>query len=97
MCRVLKAGGRAVILEFSTPQNPVFRSLYMTYFHKILPFIGGLLSKRTAYKYLPDSVAEFPDQQTFKGMMEQAGFADVVHYDLTFGIATVYVGVCPEA
>nr|WP_320113721.1 bifunctional demethylmenaquinone methyltransferase/2-methoxy-6-polyprenyl-1,4-benzoquinol methylase UbiE [uncultured Desulfuromonas sp.] len=96
MCRVLKPGGRAVILEFSTPKNPLFRTIYMTYFHKILPFIGGLLSKRTAYKYLPDSVAEFPDQQTFKGMMEQAGFTDVKYHDLTFGISTVYVGVCPE-
>ena len=97
MCRVLKPGGRAVILEFSTPNNPLFRSIYMTYFHKILPFVGGLLSKRTAYKYLPDSVAEFPDQETFKSMMTQAGFVDVVHYDLTFGIATVYVGVGPQA
>lgn len=95
MYRVLKSGGRAVILEFSTPTNPIFKATYTTYFHKILPFIGGLVSKRSAYKYLPDSVAEFPVQQQFKEMMSTAGFTDIRHHDLTFGIATVYVGVCP--
>ncbi|MCD6527778.1 MAG: bifunctional demethylmenaquinone methyltransferase/2-methoxy-6-polyprenyl-1,4-benzoquinol methylase UbiE [Desulfuromonas sp.] len=95
MCRVLKPGGRAVILEFSTPANPVFKFIYNTYFHKVLPFIGGLISQRSAYKYLPDSVAEFPPQEQFKAMMTEAGFAEVRHHDLTFGIASVYVGVCP--
>jgi demethylmenaquinone methyltransferase/2-methoxy-6-polyprenyl-1,4-benzoquinol methylase len=95
MCRVLKPGGRAVILEFSTPANPLFKAIYTTYFHKILPFIGGLISQRSAYKYLPDSVAEFPPQAEFKQMMTDAGFTEVRHHDLTFGIATVYVGVCP--
>ncbi|MBW2187574.1 MAG: bifunctional demethylmenaquinone methyltransferase/2-methoxy-6-polyprenyl-1,4-benzoquinol methylase UbiE [Deltaproteobacteria bacterium] len=95
MCRVLKSGGRAVILEFSTPENPLIKTIYTTYFHKILPFIGGLISQRSAYKYLPDSVAEFPPQAEFKQMMTDAGFAEVRHHDLTFGIATVYVGVCP--
>ncbi|MBN2644182.1 MAG: bifunctional demethylmenaquinone methyltransferase/2-methoxy-6-polyprenyl-1,4-benzoquinol methylase UbiE [Desulfuromonadaceae bacterium] len=95
MCRVLKPGGRAVILEFSTPSNPLFKAIYTTYFHQILPTIGGLLSKRSAYKYLPDSVAGFPPQEQFKSMMRDAGFIDVRHHDLTFGIASVYVGVCP--
>lgn len=95
MCRVLKSGGRAVILEFSTPSNPLFKTIYTTYFHKVLPFIGGLISQRSAYKYLPDSVAEFPPQAEFKQMMIDAGFTEVRHHDLTFGIATVYVGVCP--
>ncbi len=95
MCRVLKTGGRAVILEFSTPQNPLFKAIYTTYFHKILPFIGGLISQRQAYKYLPDSVAEFPTQAQFKQMMTDAGFTNVCHHDLTMGIATVYIGECP--
>ncbi|MBW2186987.1 MAG: bifunctional demethylmenaquinone methyltransferase/2-methoxy-6-polyprenyl-1,4-benzoquinol methylase UbiE [Deltaproteobacteria bacterium] len=95
MCRVLKSGGRAVILEFSTPANPLIKTIYTTYFHKVLPFIGGLISQRSAYKYLPDSVAEFPPQAEFKQMMTDAGFTEVRHHDLTFGIATVYVGVCP--
>lgn len=95
MCRVLKPGGRAVILEFSNPRSQLFRKLYYFYFCKVLPFIGGLLSKRSAYQYLPDSVLEFPDQESFKGMMQKAGFVAVRHHDLTGGIATVYVGSCP--
>jgi demethylmenaquinone methyltransferase/2-methoxy-6-polyprenyl-1,4-benzoquinol methylase len=96
MHRVLKPGGRAVILEFSNPKSRVFKSLYYFYFRRILPFIGGLLSKRSAYQYLPDSVLEFPDQESFKALMAKVGFVDLNHYDLTFGIATVYVGVRSE-
>lgn len=95
MCRVLKPGGRAVILEFSNPKSRLFKALYYFYFRRILPFIGGLLSRRSAYQYLPDSVLEFPDQETFKKLMLDAGFVGLKHYDLTFGIATVYVGDRP--
>jgi len=92
MCRVLKPGGRAVILEFSTPLNPLFRAVYLFYFRRLLPAIGGLLSRRSAYQYLPDSVLEFPARDAFRKMMLEAGFADVVAHDLTGGIVTVYVG-----
>ncbi len=92
MCRVLKPGGRAVILEFSNPRSRLVRHVYNFYFCRLLPRIGGLISKRSAYQYLPDSVMEFPDQETFKGLMMQAGFSKVRYFDLTFGIATVYVG-----
>lgn len=92
MVRVLKPGGRAVILEFSNPRSRVFRSLYYFYFQKVLPTIGGLFSRRSAYQYLPDSVMEFPERDQFAAMMSEAGFARVQHTDLTFGIATVYVG-----
>jgi len=92
MLRVLKPGGRAVILEFSTPKSAIFRKLYHFYFLKILPFIGGLLSDFSAYKYLPDSVLEFPSQEEFSRMMKDVGFTNVDHHDLTGGIATVYVG-----
>jgi demethylmenaquinone methyltransferase/2-methoxy-6-polyprenyl-1,4-benzoquinol methylase len=73
MCRVLKPGGRAVILEFSNPRSRLFKALYYFYFRRILPFLGGLLSQRSAYQILPDSVLEFPDQATF-GLMAEAGF-----------------------
>jgi demethylmenaquinone methyltransferase/2-methoxy-6-polyprenyl-1,4-benzoquinol methylase len=96
MQRVLKPGGRAVILEFSNPRSPFFKGLYYFYFRRILPFLGGLFSQRNAYQYLPDSVLEFPDQDAFKLLMKQAGFSDLRHFDLTCGIATVYVGVCPD-
>ncbi len=95
MCRVLKPGGRAVILEFSNPPSRLFKALYYFYFRRILPAIGGLFSQRSAYQYLPDSVLEFPDREVFKKMMAEAGFSEVRHFDLTFGIATVYVGDRP--
>ncbi len=92
MVRVLKPGGRAVILEFSNPRSRVFRSLYYFYFRHLLPAIGGLFSQRSAYQYLPDSVLEFPAQEKFCEMMKDAGFSRVDFSDLTFGISTVYVG-----
>ncbi|UFS68684.1 bifunctional demethylmenaquinone methyltransferase/2-methoxy-6-polyprenyl-1,4-benzoquinol methylase UbiE [Geomonas sp. RF6] len=93
MQRVIRKGGRIVVLEFSKPTAPVFSSLYNFYFLKVLPLIGGMFSRFSAYKYLPDSVLEFPSREDFKGIMKEAGFSDVKHYDLTGGIATVYVGV----
>ena len=92
MYRVLKPGGRVVILEFSTPTFPPFRALYQFYFLKVLPRIGGLFSRQSAYQYLPDSVMEFPTREEFKGLMANAGFRNLRHADLTLGIATVYVG-----
>jgi demethylmenaquinone methyltransferase/2-methoxy-6-polyprenyl-1,4-benzoquinol methylase len=95
MHRVLKPGGRVVILEFSQPRSRLFKTLYFFYFLRILPFLGGLFSRRSAYRYLPDSVLTFPDRKIFKSLMQEAGFSDLRHFDLTFGIATVYVGVRP--
>jgi demethylmenaquinone methyltransferase/2-methoxy-6-polyprenyl-1,4-benzoquinol methylase len=92
MQRVLKQGGRLVILEFSTPTSSLFRSIYLFYFLKVLPAIGGLFSKQSAYKYLPDSVLEFPSRDEFKNLMAKASFKNLAHYDLTGGIATVYLG-----
>ena len=92
MARVLKPGGRAVILEFATPLNSVFRAIYHFYFLRVLPWLGGLISQRSAYQYLPESVLEFPDRDTFKGMMEDAGFDSVKVHNLTGGIAAVHVG-----
>ncbi len=92
MARVLKPGGRAAILEFATPRNRFFRAVYYFYFLRVLPWLGGLISQRSAYQYLPDSVLEFPARETFKEMMELAGFVDVKIHDLTGGIAAVHVG-----
>lgn len=91
MYRVLKPGGRVVILEFSSPRSQLFRKLYYFYFQKVLPTIGGFLSKRSAYQYLPDSVSEFPSQEEFLRMLADAGFKRLQYADQTFGIATVYV------
>lgn len=94
MHRVVKKGGKVVILEFSQPGNRVFKWVYYLYFQKILPFIGAVVSKKKgAYSYLPSSVMAFPERNEFVELMKEAGLADIEFYDLTFGIVTVYAGV----
>ena len=91
--RVLKPGGWAAILEFSKPVVPGFRSLAAAYCTRLLPRIGGLISgSRSAYEYLPDSVSQFPDQETLSAMMSDAGFADVGFENLTGGVAALHTG-----
>ncbi|MFZ2947984.1 MAG: bifunctional demethylmenaquinone methyltransferase/2-methoxy-6-polyprenyl-1,4-benzoquinol methylase UbiE [Desulfuromonadaceae bacterium] len=90
MWRVLRPGGRMIILEFSTPRSQLFRQLYYFYFRRLLPVVGGLFSRYNAYKYLPDSVLEFPSQEEFSGMMAEAGFCNINLHELTLGIATIY-------
>ena len=94
MTRVAAPGGRVVILEFTQPVNPLFRSLYYFYFTKILPFIGNCISKNEddAYGYLPRSVMKFPNCDALKGVMEQCGLTDVRFYRKTFGIVAIHVG-----
>ena len=92
MWRVLRPGGRMIILEFSTPRSQLFRQIYYFYFRRLLPVIGGLISTYNAYKYLPDSVLEFPSHEEFAAMIEDAGFHNVHIRELTFGIASIYVG-----
>lgn len=93
MCRVVRAGGQVVVLEFSEPEGALFGALYRFYFRQVLPRIGGLFSKRSAYAYLPRSVQEFPPPRAFAEMMRDAGCASVARRPLTFGIVTLYVGV----
>jgi demethylmenaquinone methyltransferase/2-methoxy-6-polyprenyl-1,4-benzoquinol methylase len=91
--RVLKPGARFVILEFTTPRFWVVRTLYHFYFHQVLPFVGGLISgHRTAYKYLPKSVSNFPAEPELAARMTAAGFMDVRWTSLSFGIAAIHVG-----
>lgn len=93
LLRILKPGGKLVILECSNPSVPGFRELFKFYFEKIVPRIGGLISgSRGAYTYLPDSVSRFPDKKTLAAMMESAGFADVKFESLTGGTASLHCG-----
>ena len=93
MLRVLKPGGKVVILEFSNPQNRIFRNVFHFYFFRILPFVGRLASKDTqAYNYLPASVQSFPHGAEFRNRMENCGFSDVRVRPLSFGIASIYTG-----
>ncbi len=95
MWRVLKPGGRLVCLEFSHPQRQPFRSIYSFYFHRILPFIGGLLSHRDAYTYLPVSVSYFPEREQLAHILQEVGFAQVKWRELTFGVVCIHSGVKP--
>lgn len=93
MKRVSKENGRVVILEFYNPTNPLFRLFYYFYFKKVLPLIGGLVSKKfSAYRYLPDSVINFYSREELKEIMENAGLKKVKYFDLSFGIVTVHIG-----
>ena len=92
MFRVLKTGGKLVILELSLPANRLVRGCYMLYFQKVLPAIGGFLSgDRGAYEYLYTSVLRFPAPDRFVAMLKTAGFEQVKHKSLTFGICRMYI------
>lgn len=91
--RVLKPGGKAVILELSVPQNRVIRWVYDLYFLHILPWVGGSISgDRAAYRYLPASVHNFPAPNDFCAMMEAAGFRSVRCKTFTLGLCRMFVG-----
>ncbi|HEX6057785.1 MAG TPA: class I SAM-dependent methyltransferase [Gemmatimonadaceae bacterium] len=91
--RVLRPAARFVILEFSTPRTALVRRFYHLYFHHVLPRIGRLVSgHRTAYTYLPRSVASFPIEEELARRMSGAGFAAVRWRTLSFGIAAIHVG-----
>ena len=92
--RVLAPGARFVILEFTTPRSSTVRAFYHLYFHHVLPRVGALVSgHRTAYTYLPRSVAKFPIEEALAERMRVAGFVEVTWRPLTFGIAAIHVGV----
>lgn len=93
MRRVLKPGGRAIILEFSLPSNPVLRSGYLLYFRHVLPRVGGMVSgDAPAYRYLNQTVETYPYGDAFLRLMDDAGFHHVKAHSLTFGVATIYTG-----
>jgi demethylmenaquinone methyltransferase/2-methoxy-6-polyprenyl-1,4-benzoquinol methylase len=97
MIRVVRPGGRVAILEFSQPRGRLFSRLYRFYFRRILPVVGQMISrsKENAYSYLPASVLEFPDGEALAERLRHHGLTEVRYHPLTFGIATLYVGVKP--
>lgn len=93
MYRVLKQNGRLLILEFSLPSNLIMKPLFKFYLRYILPVLGSLISgDRKAYRYLNKTVESFPYGAEFCRLIEDAGFAKVDRYPLSFGIATIYCG-----
>ena len=95
--RVLRPGGRLIILEFSLPTNALLRGLYNFYFRQVLPRTATLISrdKTGAYNYLPESVNTFISRDAMTRMMQGAGFTSVEQYPLTFGVCVCYRGVKP--
>lgn len=89
--RVLKPGGRAVVLELSNPTAFPVKQLYHFYFHKLTPALGKLISKdSSAYSYLPESVAKFPDGERFAQITSKVGFKETKVRPQTFGFCTIY-------
>ena len=101
MTRVIRPGGRVVILEFGLPENRVFKGAYNLYFNQVLPRVGNFISSvgssagSRAYTYLPASVGKFPDARGMRELMESLGLTGVASHPLTFGIANIHIGKKP--
>lgn len=93
MYRVLKPGGKCLVLEFSKPKKFPVKNVYNLYFKNILPGIGKMISKdKAAYTYLPESVNAFPDGENFTKILNKVGYTDTKILPLSFGIASIYEG-----
>lgn len=98
MCRVVRPGGRVVVLEFCTPKTFGLRQAYLFYFRKVLPRVGRLLARGEdgAYTYLPESVMKFPERDEFLDLMRNAGWSEAECRVLPGGIAALYRARRPE-
>jgi demethylmenaquinone methyltransferase/2-methoxy-6-polyprenyl-1,4-benzoquinol methylase len=93
MVRVVKEGGKVIVLEFTFPKNGLMRRLYPLYFERALPWVGGLISgNKDAYTYLPESVSHFRYAENYEEMMRRSGLENVNSRRLTFGIASIIAG-----
>lgn len=98
MFRVLRPGGKLVVLEFSKPTQFPVKQLYNFYFKYILPVVGRLISKdQSAYTYLPESVNQFPEGKKFVEILKKIGYSSAQCIPLTFGICSIYTGSKPMA
>jgi len=93
MYRILKPGGKLLILEFSHPTIPMLNKLYDSYSFHVIPKMGELIANdKASYQYLVESIRMHPDQETLKTMMMQAGFEDVNYFNLSGGIVALHMG-----
>lgn len=96
MARVLKPGGRLLVLEFSKTENPLLTKIYDTYSFHLLPLIGKfVVNDSESYKYLAESIRMHPDQKTLQGMMEQAGLVRCKYHNMTGGVVALHKGIKP--
>lgn len=96
MQRVLKPGGRLLVLEFSKPKNPLMEKLYDHYSFKILPLMGKVIANDSeSYQYLAESIRMHPDQETLKDMMQNAGFERCQYHNMTNGVVALHMGLKP--
>lgn len=94
MLRVLKPGGRLLVLEFSKPANPLLSKAYDTYSFRVLPLMGRLVANDAdSYQYLAESIRVHPDQETLKDMMEDAGFSRCEYHNMTGGVVALHKGI----
>ena len=94
MLRVLKPGGRLLVLEFSKPTNPLLEKAYDAYSFRVLPFMGRLVARDAdSYTYLAESIRMHPDQETLLGMLEDAGFSRCDYHNMTGGVVAVHRGI----
>lgn len=94
MLRVLKPGGRLLVLEFSQTTNPLLKKAYDLYSFTALPLMGKLVTNDAeSYKYLAESIRMHPDQETLKGMMESAGYSRVSYHNMTGGMVALHRGI----
>jgi len=92
MCRVLKTGGHLMLVELTTPPHFPMKQLFWVYAHVVMPFIGRVVSHDdSAYTYLPQSMAAFPQAEVLKPMMLRCGFSDIQFKRFTFGLSTMYL------
>lgn len=92
--RVLKKGGRIMILEFSLPRNKLIKFFYLLYFNYFVPFVGRIVSgNKSAYRYLPGSVNQFPYGKEFIDILGKTGFSELSAKELSLGICTIYSGI----
>ena len=91
--RILSPGGRIAIIEVDRPPSGWVRAVHSFYFDRVVPFVGGLLSDRAAYAYLPQSTAYLPPTEELLGMLNKAGFRDVQRQTLLLGTAQILTGV----
>jgi demethylmenaquinone methyltransferase/2-methoxy-6-polyprenyl-1,4-benzoquinol methylase len=92
MHRVLKPGGRIALIDVDRPESAIVRTGHSLYFDRFVPFLGGLLSDRDAYRYLPESTAYLPSPEELRAMLDKAGFEGVTKRRLLLGAAQILTG-----